>query len=69
MERVVDLSVILAEAPRNRWLALNEEQTAVVAVGKTLREALEKAKENGFPDPIIMWAPPVWLPSAYSGGV
>lgn len=65
MGNAVDLSTILYEAPRNRWLALNEEQSAVVGVGRTIEETIEKAKKAGVQDPIIMWAPNTWVPSVY----
>ena len=59
------LSAILLEAPRNCWLALNEEQTAVVGAGRTIEEAIEKAKAKGVEDPIIIWAPKEWIPSIF----
>ena len=55
-----DLSILLSKAPRNCWLALNEEQTAVVGRGETLEEAVKEAVANGVQDPIVMWAPKAW---------
>jgi hypothetical protein len=60
-----DLSVLLAEAPRNCWLALNEEQTKVVGRGETIKEAVAEAQKSGVQDPIVMWAPKQWIPSVF----
>ena len=60
-----DLSVLLEKAPRNCWLALNEDQTEVVGRGETMEEAVKEAKKNGVDDPIIMWAPKTWNRSVY----
>ncbi len=57
MNKTVDLSEILANAPRNCWLALNEEQSAIVGRGETLEEAIAEARKNGVEDPIVLWAP------------
>jgi hypothetical protein len=65
MNKVLDLSVLLANAPRNCWLALNEEETAIVGRGDTVREAVEEARRSGVEDPIILWSPRSWLPSVY----
>ncbi len=44
------------------YLALNKDQTEVIAVGKTPLQAIEKAHELHCLDPVIMLAPPkdVW---------
>lgn len=60
-----DLSALLSKAPRNCWLALNEEQTAVVGRGETMEEAVKDANKNGTQDPIVIWAPKAWAPTAY----
>jgi hypothetical protein len=60
-----DLSMLLSKAPRNCWLALNEEQTAVVGRGETMEEAVKEANKNGTQDPIVMWAPKTWAPTVY----
>ena len=65
MNKTVDLSVILANAPRNCWLALNEAQSAIVGRGETLEEAIAEARKNGVEDPIVLWAPKTWLPAVY----
>ncbi len=55
-----DLTVLLSSAPRNCWLALNEEQTAIVGRGETMAEAVKDAAKNGVADPIVIWAPKRW---------
>ena len=45
---------------QNKWVALKPEpldSTEVVGSGDTLKEALEKAKEKGFNQPIIYKVP------------
>jgi hypothetical protein len=60
-----DLSILLSKAPRNCWLALNEEQTAVVGRGETMMEAVKDANSNGVQDPIVIWAPKTWAPAVF----
>jgi hypothetical protein len=60
-----DLSILLSKAPRNCWLALNEEQSAVVGRGETLEEAVKEAVTNGVQDPIVIWAPKIWAPMVF----
>ncbi len=59
----------LSSAPRECWLALDEEQTRVVGHGKTMEEASREAVEGGIEDPILLWAPAEWVPSVYFGPV
>jgi hypothetical protein len=63
-----DLSILLAKAPRNCWLALNEDQTAVVGRGESLIEAVKEANAKGVQDPIVLWAPKAWKPTVYRTG-
>ncbi len=39
------------------WVALADDEEAVLASGKTLREALENAKKMGHNDPIMTRMP------------
>ena len=55
-----DLAALLARAPRNCWLALNEDETAVVGRGETLEEAVDEARKNKVEAPIVVWAPKTW---------
>lgn len=65
MNKAVDLSEILANAPRNCWLALNEEQSEIVGRGETLKEAVAEARKRGVEDPIVIWAPKRWMPTVF----
>jgi len=56
------LARILSEAPRNCWLALNEDETKVVGHGPTIKAAVAEANANGVEDPLLLWAPEVWMP-------
>jgi len=58
MERT--LADILREAPRNCWLALSEDETKVVAHGKTPDDATNAARMAGVNDPVLIWAPDTW---------
>jgi hypothetical protein len=60
MSRPTELAEILRAAPRNCWLALDEEETRVVAHGKTPDEAAEQAQQNGVEEPVLIWAPEKW---------
>ena len=39
------------------WVALKEDETTVVGSGKTAREALEKARREGYENPILTRMP------------
>lgn len=63
----LNLSSLLDKAPRNCWLALNEDETRLVGRGDTVKEAVDEAKKNGVADPVIIWAPKKWIPAVYGG--
>jgi len=62
-----DLNVVLANAPRESWLALSEEGK-IVGRGDTIKEAVEEAKGKGVDDPIVQWIPKTWIPAVYIEG-
>lgn len=62
MKRAVDLTVVLKDAPRNCWLALNEDETRIVGRGESVQEAVTEAKKQGIEDPIVMWSPKRRIP-------
>lgn len=68
MERAIDLTKILLDAPRECWLAFNEEQTAIVGRGETVAEAVEEARKHGVQDPVIMWSHKKWVSGIYRVG-
>lgn len=39
------------------WVALKEDEETVVGSGQTAREAMEQAKESGYPRPILTRMP------------
>ena len=60
-----DLSALLSAGPRNCWIALNEEETKIVARGESVVDAVAEAKKAGVNDPIVMWAPKEWTPTIF----
>jgi len=63
MNQIVDLAALLRDAPRNCWLALNEDESKIVGRGETVEEAVAEARKAGVEDPIIVWSPKSWIPS------
>jgi hypothetical protein len=55
----------LREAPLDSWIALSEDETRIVAVGKTYAEAAEKSDQAGCADPVIIKTPPEWAPLSF----
>lgn len=62
MTHAVDLSALLSSAPRNCWLALDENATKIVGRGETVKDAMREAQAAGVDDPLIMWSPKEWIP-------
>jgi Family of unknown function (DUF5678) len=52
----------LRNAPLDSWVALSEDETRVVAVGKNYSEVVEKSEQAGVTDPVIVKTPPQWAP-------
>ena len=42
---------------KGMWVALKEDEVTVVGAGPTLKEALRKASEAGYPHPIVTKMP------------
>jgi len=49
------------------WVALKDDEKTVIASGKTAREALKRAKKEGYKKPILFRVPTEII--AYVGGV
>ena len=48
---------------RGLWVGLKkEDETTVVASGKTVREVMEQAKQHGYPQPLLFRVPTEILP-------
>ena len=67
MQAFVDWGSILRDAPRECWLALNEDETRIVGSGPTIEEAVAQAQAAGVEDPILLWSPKEVVPAVYSG--
>ena len=63
--RPADISEIVRNAPRNCWLALNDEETEVVGHGDTVDLAIDAAHKKGIKKPILLWSPEEWIPTVY----
>jgi len=53
----IDLSKVLSQH-KSGWLALSPDNRTLVAVGKTLKIALEKARKLGVEKPSLLKAAP-----------
>lgn len=62
---MADLSLILENAPKECWLALDHSESKIVGRGEDIKEAVDEAKDNGEDDPILVWSPREWLPVVY----
>jgi hypothetical protein len=65
MTSAPNLAAVLADAPRNCWLALNQDETAVVSSADTLAEAISLAHAKGEDDPVVIWSPKSWHHRVY----
>jgi hypothetical protein len=52
----------LQEAPMDSWIALSEDESRIVAVGRDYAEVSAKADATGEPDVLILKTPPSWSP-------
>jgi hypothetical protein len=50
----------LRSAPLDSWVALSEDETTIVAVGKTYKEAADNSDLAGCSDPLIVKTPAAW---------
>jgi hypothetical protein len=52
----------LRSAPLDKWVALSEDESKIVAVGSTYEEAVKNSEIAGVSDPVLLKTPKVWLP-------
>ena len=52
----------LQSAPMDKWIALSEDESKIVAVGSTYGEAVANSEKAGVSDPIMIKTPKVWAP-------
>jgi hypothetical protein len=62
MEQAKRRADALLNAPLDRWVALSEDESRIVAVGSTFDEAAQKAEALGITNPIIVKTPEAWTP-------
>ncbi len=55
-----DYARMLAQAPRDGWIALSEDETKVVGCGVTMEQAISEAAEHGVDEPILVKSPKEW---------
>jgi hypothetical protein len=60
-ENIVRLT-LLRSAPLNKWIALSDDKSKIVAVGETYGEVSTLSDLAGFSDPIILKTPQEWVP-------
>jgi hypothetical protein len=54
----------LKSAPLDRWIALSEDETRIVAVANSYSEVVSKSENAGVSDPVIVKTPSSWFPIA-----
>jgi hypothetical protein len=52
----------LQEAPLDSWIALSEDESRIVAIGRDYAEVSAKADAVGEVDALILKTPPSWAP-------
>jgi len=54
---VNDISRLIEGVPKGAWVALSNDEKRVVAYGAELQEAIQKAKEAGENNPVVLRVP------------
>lgn len=57
---------ILRSAPLDSWIALSEDESKIIAVGKTYTEVCNQSDSAGENDPVILKTPLAWEPISIS---
>jgi hypothetical protein len=52
----------LKSAPLDSWVALSEDETRIVAIGKSYAEAVRNSESAGVSDPVLVKTPTAWHP-------
>lgn len=60
-ENIVRLN-LLRSAPLNKWIALSDDESKIVAVGETYGEVSTLSDSAGVSDPVILKTPQEWVP-------
>jgi|HubBroStandDraft_5_1064220.scaffolds.fasta_scaffold658634_2 hypothetical protein len=53
---------LLAEAPRDKWVAFSEDESRIVGIGDTMDEAISAAAKEGVEEPVLIKTPIEWGP-------
>lgn len=56
----------LRSAPLDRWIALSDDESRIVAIGATYTEVSDLSDAAGESDPIILKTPTAWEPLSVS---
>jgi len=48
------------------WIGLKKDEQSVISSGETVKEVMEKAKQKGYPKPVLFRVPTKIMP--YVGG-
>jgi hypothetical protein len=51
---------LLRSAPLDKWIALSQDESRVVAIGNNYGEVVEKSEAVKEYDPLILKTPPGW---------
>jgi hypothetical protein len=51
---------LLRSAPLNKWIALSEDETNIVAIGDSFGEVSQRSDNAGVSDPVILKTPAKW---------
>lgn len=57
MLAIKDISKLLAGVPKGAWVALSKDEECVIAYAAELQDVLDKAKNAGETDPIVIRVP------------
>ena len=57
---------LLRSAPLDKWIALSEDESRIIAVGSTYTEASDLSDALGENDPVILKTPTAWEPISVS---
>lgn len=66
-QAISEFSQLLLKSPKNCWLALAEDESQVIATGRTPEEAQANAAAAGVDDPLLLWSPETWMPHVFQG--
>ena len=63
MPNSIDLRLeALQGAPLDKWIALSEDESRIVAVGSTYTEAVANSEKARVSDPVMFKTPKAWIP-------